>query len=168
MEAKDAIKKLEEYPAFKEFIKINKDSYLTHAFAMIDDALSSSTLTDWQIGFYDDKKDRITVFNVGEQIIQSPESEVFKKEKKIKKLDLKKVKLNHTEAMEKVDQYKKEKYPNEIITKKILILQNIQEGTVWNITYISSAFNVLNVKIDAEDGKILHTSFENLMMWKKK
>ena len=47
-----------------------------------------------------------------------------------------------------------EKYNGEESTKKIIILQQFEAPT-WNITYVTSAMNVLNVKIDATNGKII-------------
>ncbi|MEM4259791.1 MAG: hypothetical protein QXG00_00985 [Candidatus Woesearchaeota archaeon] len=167
MEALEAIKKLESYPSFKEFKKINKDSYLTHAFAMIEDASSNDPIDNWQIGFYDDKKDKITIFDVGKKITQSPESEVFKNKKTIKKLDISNVIINLNMAFEIVDKLLKEKHPFEFVSKKIIILQNFEEENVWNITYITMKFNIFNVRIDVSNGKVVHSSFESLLSWQK-
>jgi hypothetical protein len=167
MEVDEAIAKLEVYPAFIEWKKINHESYLTHGFAMIEDALKDNNINSWQIGYYNEKKDRITAFDVGEKIIQSGEEEVFKKDGTINKLEVKKVKLKLSEALQKIDEIKEKKYKTEIVSKKIIVLQNIHEGTVWNITYITMRFNIINIKIDAHDGKLLFESIENLMQWKK-
>jgi hypothetical protein len=167
MDAIEAIKKLEAYAPFKEFIKINKDSYLVHAFTMIEDASSKLPIDSWQIGYYDDKKDRITIFDVGKKITQSPDSEVFKKDKTIKRLDIKKISFELEKALELTNKTISEKYPTEIVSKKIILLQNIKEGTLWNITYVTMRFNVFNLKIDASSGEIVHTSFESLLLWKK-
>lgn len=167
MEATEAIEKLESYPAFKEFKKINKDSYLTHAFAMIEDASSKVPIDTWQIGFYDDKKDRITIFDVGKKITQSPESEVFKKEKTIKELDISNLTINLNKVFEIVDKLLNEKYPTEFVSKKIIILQNVEDQNVWNITYVTMKFNVFNVRINISNGKVVHSSFENLLLWQK-
>jgi hypothetical protein len=167
MEFREALQKLEQYAPFKDWKKINKDSYLTHGFAMMENAVKDAEVQGWQIGYYDKKKDRITVFDISESITQSSDEEVFKKDKTVKALDLTKVKITLQQAMEQVDKIKQEKYKAEVISKKIILLQHIKEGNVWNITYLSMSFNILNVKINAVDGTILQTTFESLLRWKQ-
>ena len=49
------------------------------------------------------------------------------------------------------------------------ILQNLGEfGNIWNITYVTHSFKTLNIKINAENGKILHHSLDSLMDFVKK
>ena len=85
----------------------------------------------------------------------SPESEVFKKEKTVvKRLDIKKVKKDFEDAVSIANKFQREKYSTEIPIKKIVVLQNIDFGQIWNITFISKTFNTLNMKIDAGSGKV--------------
>ena len=57
----------------------------------------------------------------------------------------------------------------QIIKKKIAKLQNLEEfGNIWNITYITLAFNTLNIKINPENGEILNHNLESLMNLIKK
>ncbi|HLD42296.1 MAG TPA: hypothetical protein VJB06_04615, partial [archaeon] len=56
------------------------------------------------------------------------------------------------------DAFRKKNYPSENSIKTIIVLQNLSIGQVWNLTYLTSAFSTLNIKIDASNGKILkHT-----------
>ena len=53
--------------------------------------------------------------------------------------------------------------------KTIVILQNLSEfGNIWNITYVTHSFKTLNMKINAENGKILHHDIVSLMDFVKK
>ena len=71
--------------------------------------------------------------------------------------------------LKKAEEFKKEKYPNELVSKTIAILQNLDEyGTIWNTTYVMHSFKTLNMKISPENGKILHHSLESLMDFIKK
>ena len=61
----------------------------------------------------------ITSFTVDDEIIASPESEIFKKEKTaIKKLDLENVKKDFDDAVFIANKFQEEKYSKEIPIKK--------------------------------------------------
>ena len=52
--------------------------------------------------------------------------------------------------------------------KTIAILQNIKpHGNIWNLTYITQAFNTLNMKIDASTGKILDHNHSSIFSFRK-
>lgn len=149
MKIKEIVEKVEKSEAFREWKKQHKDSFLVHLFMMYDEKES------YQVGYYDKKKDMITSFSVDDEIMASPESEVFKKEKTVvKRLDIKKVKKDFEDAVSIANKFQREKYSTEIPIKKIVVLQNIDFGQIWNITFISKTFNTLNMKIDAGSGKV--------------
>ncbi|MFC2134548.1 hypothetical protein ACFLTH_08020 [Bacteroidota bacterium] len=159
---KVAIKKLEESKEFKEFKKENPEFYLAHAFTIID-----KIQTDWQIGYFGNKHEKVVVFMVGKEISQSAEEEVFKKpEDRVKKLDMNNVKIDLEKAFEICEKLLEEKYKGEIINKTIAILQNL-ETELYNITLVCQSMNLINVKIDANNEKILHESRESIMGLKK-
>jgi len=145
------LKKLEDSKIFKEWYQDNENYYLVHAFLMIDPQVKQT----WQIGYYGKKRDKIITFDVGDEILQNPESEVFKNSGIVKQLDLKKVKVDYKKAMNIAEKFAKQHYPNYSIGKKIVILQNLDKQ-VWNITFISNSFETLNIKINAEDGKVFY------------
>ena len=70
-------------------------------------------------------------------------------------------------AVKKLEGYKKKKYPGESPTQKIFILQNLA-AIVWNIAYINSSFNILNIKINAMNGKVVEDSLTPIMGFKDK
>ena len=83
--------------------------------------------------------------------------------KKIKSLNIEKVKIDYENALKTASELQKEKYKTEIPFKQITILQNIDEGQVWNFTFITQAFKTLNIKIDAKTGEIVKDELINLM-----
>lgn len=164
MQVKDVIEKLCTHPEFKEWEKGNKECYLVHVFKMLDEANENI----WQVGYYDKKKDRITSFYIEHDDIKViPEEEVYKKEKKaIKRLDMNEVRVNMREALDISNKLLKEEYEEEQSMKTILILQNIDEGLVWNITFVTHSFKTLNVKVDANKKKIIKHELTPLMEFK--
>jgi len=151
----ESISQVEKSQEFKEWKENNKDAYLTHAFTLIDE-LNSGV---WQIGFYDKKKDTITTFIMHQGKIEGiPETEkVFKEEQKIVlALDSSKAKLSFEKVQEIAEDIQKKEYKSSQPYKKIFILQNLDQwGQVWNVTFITTDFKTLNIKINSENGKVL-------------
>ncbi len=158
MQLQKTLDKLECSDVFKKFHQEHKSYYLTHFFCMYSKGVQSA----WQIGYYSRKTDKIAVFEVDGEITMHQEEEVFKEKKFVKELKVEKV-MELENALEIVENYRKENYPQELENQKICILQNIEEGIVWNITLISLNFNMLNLKLRASDGQILKHSFESIL-----
>ena len=161
---KDALTILKKSKEFKEWKKKNLDAYLSYGFFVVE-----KHSDNWKIGFYHKKEDKITSFNIGKKIIVKPEEEVFKKDKTmVKKIDLEKVNLDLDEAIKNAIEFQKKEFSNENPQKIIAILQNIEIGQVWNITFITQNLNTLNIKIDSYNGRVLDKKLTNLMEFKKK
>ncbi|MBD3204164.1 hypothetical protein GF327_07750 [Candidatus Woesearchaeota archaeon] len=152
-----AFDKLKQSPEYKEWRKQNPDYYLCHGFFMTGQV--------WELGFYDPNKDRITTFSVGDKITKTSDSEVFKKNKKVKKLDTSKINLNFSEAKDISMNLQKTKYPAHAALKKIFIIQNINDEAVWNITFVTKSFKTLNIKINANTKDIICDSFVSLFQF---
>ncbi len=152
MEFKKALTRLEESDKFKGWRGKNKEDYLSYAFCEL-----GSGAGEWQIGYHNEKEGKATTFIFDNGVKVVPDQEVFKKPgTKIGKIELDDIKLSFAEIVDKAKAFQKEKYPREIVNKTISILQNLEGlGTVWNITFITSSFNTLNIKLSAKDGKIL-------------
>lgn len=163
MEVLDILKRLKEESKFKEWKEKNKDSFLAHVFKLLDDANKD----DWQIGFYN-KDDTITTFIITPDDIKIASTEnIFKKpEAKIQKLDEKKIKVDMTKALEMAEKIQTTEYKNETPSKIIAILQKLDIGQIYNITYLTQSFKVLNFKIDSSNGKILKKSLSSIMDFK--
>ena len=162
---KKTIKKLESSKTFKDYKKTNPDAYLTSTFLMAENLEE-----DWQLDYYSIKSKKITSFVIKDKIKSMPETKPFQeKESIIEKLDIDKIKIDFKKVLEIADKLKKEKYKNETLTKKIIVLQNLKEfGQIWNLTFLTSSFKTLNIKINASSGKILKENLASLITFTKK
>jgi len=120
-----------------------------------------------QFDFYSKKSKLVTSFIVedNEVNILNKEEKIFQKEKKdLEELRLEKVKIDLEKALERVgNSVKKHK---ETTTKQIIILQQ-NKFPLWNISSITSSFNIINIKINAETGKILEEIKESILNFKR-
>lgn len=163
MDFRTALKKLKNSSEFKKWFSKNKKSYLTYAFTMIE----NSEKSDWQVGYYDKKLDKVTVFTINNEIEINPEQDIFKKPgTAVKKVNLKDVKFGLDKILKKAQAIKEKKYPKELVTKTIAILQNIDLGQLWNITLVTSSLNTINIKIDAKTGKTIKHELVSLFQFK--
>ena len=113
----------------------------------------------WQFNFYYNNK--LITFVLENDLIKTEESEIYEKNKEFEKLDLSEVKIE-LEQVKKIT----ENLTEEEITKKIIILQQ-KQVPFWNLTYITSSLNVLNIKINAISGEIMEQNTENIMKFKE-
>lgn len=162
MDFKQELKRLQNSKEFKQWEKQNKQAYLVHLFKMI----KQDNQTPWQIGYYDKKTDKVISFFMEEQVKISPPADIFKKHGIVNQLDIAKIKISIDQAL-KTAQQEQKKY-KEAIAQTIVILQNLDIGTVWNITYLTKSFNAINFKINAITGKILHQAKTSFLEYKAK
>ncbi|MCK4521009.1 MAG: hypothetical protein KAU20_00415, partial [Nanoarchaeota archaeon] len=66
------------------------------------------------------------------------------------------------------DKLQKTEYKGNDPLKIIVILQNIESKTLYNITYITQTFNTLNMRVDAGNKKILKKELTPLMQFRAK
>ena len=166
MDLKPSLKKLEESPEFRKWRQKNKNTYLSYVFKIPQEMNSE----EWQFGFYDRKKDNITTFIISKDGIKArPEEEIFKKEGiKVEGIQLDKVKLTFDNAIAKANEFQQKNFPKDKSVKTIAILQNMPRlGNMWNITYVTEAFNTLNMKIDASTGRVLEHKLSSIFSFRK-
>ncbi|MFH1064853.1 MAG: hypothetical protein V1729_07245 [Candidatus Woesearchaeota archaeon] len=167
MKSLDVITKLRELQKFKEWKEKNKESNLVHLFIMIEPGKDIK----YDIGFFDLKKSLMTSFLVDDTVKDAEVTEtkeIFTQDnQKITPLELEKVKIGFEEAFETSRTLQKEKYRQHEPLKKIVILQNLPDGQVWNITYITQTFQTLNMKIDAETGLVVEDSLHQIISFDK-
>lgn len=162
-----ALEKLENHKKLIEFIKKNKDAYFVSAFFMSNDIGAKDA--EWQIDYYSPEKHKITSFAFSKGSVDVKEDqEVFQKNHaELKELKLDKVKIDFDKAIGIIEELRKKKYPAERANKIIVLLQDIDGGCLWNITYLTTSFNIWNVKVDAVDGKIKSEKLESVIQFKK-
>ncbi len=150
-----------ESEIFRKWKENNPETYLAHAFAILDNKSDG----EWQFGYYNFTSGLMTSFFMKEEgITYSPETEVFKKEETtVSELYMEDIKIDFKEALSIVDTLIRQKYSSEQPAKNIVLLQAIDIGAIWNISIMTLHFNVLNVKIDAGDGRILEDKLVSAM-----
>ncbi|MEM4282415.1 MAG: hypothetical protein QXU88_01100 [Candidatus Woesearchaeota archaeon] len=160
MEPKSALSRLEASPQLRNWRQAHTDSFLVHAFVMLDEANKDIV----QFGFFDPKKGSITTFMVTpEEIYLLPESEILKTGSSILPLKMSEVRLDAKKVISLAEEYLKRHHPREQPIKSFYILQRLDIGCVFNITYVTASFKILNIKMSASTGKILRHSFESLV-----
>jgi len=167
MKVFEMLTKLRESPKFKQWQGKNKEATLVHVFV----SLEKGVLPAYDIGFFDAKKNHMTSFVLDEAAkdIQMNESdEVLCEEGKcILPLDESTVKIDLLDAERISQDLQKEKYKTHLPIKAILILQNLEIGQVWNVTYITKTFQTLNMKIDSSTGKIIEEKLHSIFSFDK-
>ncbi len=162
---KDAVATIKEKEKFIKYKEENPESYLTSAFSMVEYERMDDAF--WQLDFYSPKTKKITSFVLHEKIEVKEEQDIFQKEKNdLMALDLKSIKINFREAIDTINEFIDNKYSGESPSKIIVILQATDNKPVWNITYLTKSFNILNIKLNAEDGTIIADKLESVLKFK--
>lgn len=161
----DINKVIADIESSEEFKNIAPEHYLVHIFRMMDADKSE----DCQVGYYSKKSDKIIVFEYTNNTVKAlPPEEAFKEKNFIAPLDLKKIKCSMDEALKVAQDVVKTNYPAHLISKAIVLLQKLPEfGQIWNITVITHTFQVINIKINAENSEVIKHNMESLLGWKK-
>jgi hypothetical protein len=159
METKETYSLLIKSKEFKDWKKKSAGSYLAHVFRMFDEENKGL----WQFGYYN-SDDTITTFLVeGNSVKQIPSQNIFKKDNvAIAELKMSLVKIDFESAMEKACKIQSEKYGSHPVLKSFAILQKIGNDQVFNITFLTKTFNMLNLRIDSGNGGIVNEKFSSL------
>lgn len=167
MKVNEVISRLRANAKFKAWHAKNKEAKLVHVFILLEPGQQVM----YDIGFYDYKKELMTSFVVDEEAKSMETSEskdVFKKEEDmIKPLDEAKLKICFTDACKACRELQQQKYRQHTPLKEVVILQNLACGQVWNITYITKTLQTLNIKIDAETGKVVEEKLHQIFSFDK-
>ncbi|MFC1754918.1 hypothetical protein ACFL96_16240 [Thermoproteota archaeon] len=160
MQVKEIVAKVQNSAVFKQWYQEHDSAYLAHVFFMeAEDGKSS-----YDVGYYLKSEDRMASFGLDKDVEFRGFSEVFKKpEATIDELDLSKVDTTTEDALETAKKLQEEEYPKSKPVKRIVILQHLTQGQVWNITYVAENFKTLNIKIDAATGKIVEHKLLDLI-----
>jgi len=163
MRFKRLISDIEKHPEFKEWSG-KHDTYLANIFYM-----RTQESIVLQAGYYNKKTDKMASISIVDgklEIVE--EKEVFKRpETEVRKLVMEDVCINLDAMQELIKKFINDSYPKVKLSKEIIILQETEVESkphiIWNVTYISADFKVLNIKMDAKDGKILSHKLRSIM-----
>ncbi len=150
MDLHQALKAIESCEEFKDK---PEDSYLAHAFVMTD-----AGKEEWQLGWFSPSEDRMISFIVGDKIQRLPPAEVLKDGGKILELKREEVKISPEKALEAAAELRKEHYAVQVPIRTFYLLQCIEDGTVYNITFVTKQLNTINIRVDAGTGEVARHS----------
>lgn len=154
MDVKDIIDLVEQSDSFKEWKSSHEKVFLAHIF--FDDS--------YQTGYFNAETNKMVTFFVSNDVKRSEETDVFKKEGSvIQPLDMGTIKLTFEEALHKAKSFQEEQAGNEVVFKKFCILQHLDIGQVFNITFVTQSMKTFNIKISSETGELLSHHIDSLM-----
>ncbi len=162
----DVFDELRKNKLFLDWKNKNKGAYLVSVFFMSDNP------NELQFDFYDKEKDLITSFSIKDNKVEVVEgSEVLKEKGKIiepiSEASLSNV-LDINKAFERARSVQAEHYKKDVPFKTIMALQNLDDyGLVWNITFITHTFKVLNIKLSADSGVVLKHELNSIFDFRK-
>ena len=118
----------------------------------------------WQFDFYNKEKKRITSYLVEDEVkLVEQEAEVFESENEIKEINLDELDISFEEAVKVAKDIVQDRHEGgEDI---IVVLQNI-DTLIWNITIVTSSFNMVNIRINAKNGKVISDNATSLLSFK--
>lgn len=149
-------KKLEDSKELKDFKKKNEKAFLYSCFFISDGK--------WQFDYYNPKDNNITSFELSERIKEMPIDTLLNKKAKITELSLNKVKVECEKAVGLSKEFITKNHPSDTsFMKEIVILENNEGNPLWNITFLTATLKLVNVKLDAETGKIITHSSESFL-----
>lgn len=125
----------------------------------------SITTTPVQFSFFNKETGKISSYTIDNNTItRAEEDEHFNKEGELNKLDLDDVKTGFNEAYEKANDFLRQ---NQEIPEKVIIILQQDAVPVWNITFTTSAFNLITMRISAQTGEVLEKSIGSLLSFGK-
>ena len=154
MNLKEKKQELEATAFYKEWKQKHPDAYLAHFFIISENEV--------QLGYYEPAADTMWTFTPGITNI-AEDKEIFKEQKTIPMLEILQVKIGVEEAKQKAQEYQKEKYPRDPISKDIVVLQTLDGKAIYNMTLITLTFKMLNLRIDATTGEVVLENMQPIM-----
>ncbi len=145
MDMLEAVRTVEASALFREWRAEHPDYYLSSVFMS-----EAGPLEDWQVAYYHAGEDRIVSFGV-EPLKRFEPQEVFKAHGPVPPLDLASVKIDLGRARGVAAAILKDNFSGEQVLRVIVILQRL-DTAIYNFTFVTKSFNVINLKIGAADG----------------
>lgn len=143
---------------FKSWKNKSKDAYLCSVFLLKDEEKSS----DWQFDYYLLEKNKMTTFIVGKNIEVSKNQKIFSSSKKIEEISLKDIKFPFDNVVKLV----MPRYKDKRFVKEIIIVQSLNSRLLWNVSLVTTDFYLINIKVDAINGKIIEETSSSLLQFK--
>lgn len=115
-----------------------------------------------QVGFFNEKEGSMVTFDADSKANMNESKELLTVGGKVEELEIDKLRVKKEEAIEKVKELLDKEYPKESLKQEMIILQQL-ERPIYNITYFTSSFKTLNIKIDGVSGDIISHDIKPLI-----
>ncbi|OIO40231.1 hypothetical protein CO154_02065 [Candidatus Pacearchaeota archaeon CG_4_9_14_3_um_filter_31_7] len=159
MKFSEDYKKLKESSEFNLFKQENPDAFLSGCFFVKDNEAKIETR---QIDFFMLHKNKIATFTISNEIFLRIEDQIIIENKRNPlefidgiECDFDKIEIMMNEELEK-------KVVDRKINKIIAVLHNYENKNLWIVTVMLNNFNMLKLKVDADNGEILESKVSNL------
>ena len=144
---------LEQNELFQKWFFQHPQAYLSHLFLPINEQIAP--LSDWELGYFDPTSQKITVFvpleNNDFEI--KPADDVFKQETStVETLAINTFNLTLDVLFPLIAEKLKTYFPKEQIGNGFLIIQTLNNITLYNVTFITRSIQFINLKINAQTG----------------
>ena len=152
----EIIANLQQDQLFQKWSLQHPQAFLSHLFCPLNDQLLS--INNWELGYFDPSTEKITVFvpikdNQTNDFEIKPEDDVFKQENSVvEALNLKEVNISLELLFPLIKEQLKQRFPKEQIGNGFLILQTLNQKTLFNVTFITTSIQFINLKINANTG----------------
>ena len=145
----------------------SSSEYLSSFFVVASGELTPEV---WELSFYDSGDDRSIIYHIDPDkgTVERTEGKVFKQSSStVHPLLLDRVMVDFAQALAAARQLQQKVYTAHPPSKAIFVLQDLGAGPLWNITFITQTFHVLNIKVDAVTGAILSHELSTVFQWKQ-
>jgi len=153
---------IEASDTFQAFRRETPEAYLAHAFVMKRPGESVAC----QFG-YCLPNGKLQVFQEQEGSVERlPEDDAFSTST-IEPIERAAVKIGCAEAERRALAFQQQERPSEKVTKVIIVLQKLKR-TLYNCTLVTDQFNIVNIRLDAGDGRVLHHETRSILSLRSK
>ncbi len=151
-EIKDAIKSIESKKENTDLIK-QYNGYLSSAYSNFTDELK-----EWFVSYYSVEKGEVMIFKAGRDGTSFDSFSKLQKDGPGGHIDIKKIKVSASKALDIAT--KKNKSAAE---KTLIVLENA-EKYVWVVNFFTKSLDLISLKIDAKNGKVLKETKSSLIV----
>lgn len=154
------LKECLEKSAEKEEIKniLDKNGYLCSIFSFIKP--SQNKIEKWELGYYLPNENKILPVEAKKNISIGKKDKPLKK--KTHRIFQEKIKISPEKILEEAKKVEKEEY-NKKIQKILIALIGEDEKQVWKVSFVTSSFSIISIKINSENGKVIDKKEKSLM-----
>lgn len=135
------------------------DAYVVHGFCTFE----GGEWSPWHVGFYRNAADEVSSYQASEPVLAAGASEAFKKEGKILPLIVKDISVSREDALSLALDSLTQNHPQHPASKTIMLLQQLPEGQVYNITVVTSTLHMYTVRIESSTANIVSAELNSLM-----